>query len=51
MATTRTAADPHGWLNTETLKTRFGDFEFKGGYPVGDTADRLFEAQTLNRAI
>src|SRR5262249_14641264 len=24
---------------------------FKGGYPVGDTADRLFEAQTLNRAI
>ena len=51
MATTRTAADPHGWLNTETLKTRFGDFTFKGGYPVGDTADRLFEAQTLNRAI
>src|SRR5262245_58344417 len=52
MATSTTAAiDPHGWLNTETLKTRFGDFEFKGGYPVGDAARRLFEAQTLNRAI
>ena len=33
------------------LKTRFGDLEFKGGYPVGDTANRLFEAQMLNRAI
>jgi hypothetical protein len=43
--------EPHGWLNTETLETRFGDFTFKGGYPVGDTTDRLFEAQTLNRAI
>src|SRR5262245_25897726 len=41
----------HGWLSTETLKTRFGEFEFKDGYPVGDTADRLFEAQKLNRAI
>ncbi|WP_457301730.1 hypothetical protein [Phyllobacterium sp. P5_D12] len=27
---------PYGWLGTETLKTRSGDFEFKGGYPVGD---------------
>lgn len=44
-------AEPHGWLGTETLKTRFGDFEFKGGYPVGDTAERLFELQKLNRAI
>jgi hypothetical protein len=52
MATATTAAtDPHGWLNTEMLKTRFGEFAFKGGYPAGDTADRLFEAQKLNRAI
>jgi len=43
-------AQPHGWLNTETLKTRFGDFEFKNGYPAGDTAQRLRELQTLNRA-
>jgi hypothetical protein len=34
---TSPTAEPHGWLNTETLKTRFGDFEFKGGYPVGDS--------------
>lgn len=45
------STEPHGWLNTETLKTRFGEFQFKGGYPVGDTAERLFEAQKLNRAI
>jgi hypothetical protein len=43
--------EPHGWINSETLKTRFGAFEFKGGYPVGDTAARLLEAQKLNRAI
>ena len=27
-------SDVHGWLGTETLKTRFGDFEFAGGYPA-----------------
>ena len=43
-------AEPHGWLNTETLKTRFGDFAFKNGYPAGDTAQRLRDLQTLNRA-
>ena len=44
-------AEPHGWLGTETLETRFGNFEFKDGYPVGDTAERLFELQKLNRAV
>ena len=44
-------AEPHGWLGTETLHTRFGHFEFKDGYPVGDTAARLRELQTLNRAV
>ena len=43
--------EPHGWINSETLKTRFGEFEFKDGYPAGDTAERLFEVQKLNRAI
>src|SRR5262245_9369338 len=47
----QSGAEPHGWLNSEVLKTRFGEFEFKDGYPVGDTADRLLEAQKLNRAI
>src|SRR5262249_13171460 len=50
-ATRGTQSEPHGWLNNETLKTRFGEFQFKDGYPVGDTADRLFEVQKLNRAI
>jgi hypothetical protein len=44
-------AEPHGWLCTETLKTRFGEFAFKDGYPAGDTAERLFELQKLNRAV
>lgn len=43
--------DPHGWLNTETLKTLSGDFEFKNGYPVGDTAERLLDLVTFNRAV
>ncbi len=42
--------EPHGWLGTETLKTRAGDFAFTNGYPAGDTAQRLRELQTLNRA-
>src|SRR5262245_1307016 len=43
-------ADPHGWLGTETIKTRFGAFEFKGGYPTPKTAEALREQQTFNRA-
>jgi hypothetical protein len=43
--------DSHGWLNNETLQTRYGTFEFKNGYPLGDTAARLLEIQELNRAI
>jgi hypothetical protein len=45
------AQEPHGWLGNETLKTRFGDFEFKNGYPAGDTTQRLLELQKLNRAV
>ncbi len=40
-----------GWLGTETLKTRFGDFTFENGYPAGDTAERLRELTLLNRAM
>src|SRR5262245_51201651 len=43
--------EPHGWVNNETLKTRYGDFEFRNGYPVGDSTARLLETQRLNRAI
>jgi len=44
-------SEPHGWLNTETLKTPYGDFEFKNGYPAGNTGSRLLDLQTLNRAV
>ena len=43
-------AEPHGWLGTETLRTHAGDFVFKNGYPAGDTAKRLRDLQTVNRA-
>src|SRR5262245_45064714 len=41
----------HGWLNNETLKTPFGDFAFKNGYPACDSGQRLLEQLKLNRAI
>ena len=44
-------SDPQGWLGTETLQTRFGAFQFKDGYPVGDAAQRLLGLQKLNRAV
>jgi hypothetical protein len=43
--------DHHGWLGTETIKTRFGDFEFKGGYPTPESAQRLREQLMFNRAV
>ena len=44
-------AEPHGWLNTETVSTGFGDFAFAGGYPVGDSGARLLKQLKLNRAV
>src|SRR5215813_13884123 len=44
-------ADPHGWLGTETVKTRFGDFEFKNGYPTPKAADALLDQLKFNRAV
>src|SRR5262245_15819126 len=44
-------ADHHGWIGTETVKTRFGDFEFKGGYPTAATATALLDQLTFNRAV
>jgi hypothetical protein len=49
-AQAQTTGEPHGWLGTETLKTRLGTFEFNNGYPTDDTAQRLLDLQTLNRA-
>ncbi|HEY1237313.1 MAG TPA: DUF1254 domain-containing protein [Solirubrobacterales bacterium] len=44
-------ADRHGWLGTEVLKTRFGDFAFENGYPTREAADALLDQLVLNRAI
>jgi len=45
------SADHHGWLGNETVKTRFGDFEFKGGYPTSAAASGLLDQLKFNRAI
>lgn len=44
-------ADDHGWISTETVKTRFGDFEFQNGYPTPAAADALLDQLKFNRAI
>ena len=41
----------HGWIGTETVSTRLGDFKFANSYPVGDGAERLREALVFNRAV
>ena len=51
LAQDNTTVDHHGWLGTETIKTRFGDFEFRGGYPTTATADALQDQLKFNRAI
>jgi hypothetical protein len=43
--------DSHAWISTEAVETRFGDFEFKNGYPTPAAADALLEQLRLNRAI
>jgi len=51
VATSAVAEDSYGWLGTETLKTPYGQFQFEGGYPVGDTAQQLLDMELRNRAI
>ena len=43
--------DHHGWIHTETVKTRFGNFEFKNGYRTREAADGLLDQLIFNRAI
>jgi hypothetical protein len=44
-------ADSHGWLGTETIKTRMGNFEFRNSYPADDATLLLREALLFNRAV
>ncbi len=45
------AKDHHDWIGTETVETKFGEFEFKNGYPAGVTAERLVSQLKFNRAV
>ena len=44
-------AAAHGWIGTESVKTKFGDFAFRNGYPTPTTATALLDQLTFNRAI
>ena len=48
--TSKAAAD-HGWFGTETVKTRLGDFDFKGSYPSREAAAQLRDTLVFNRAV
>ena len=43
--------DSQDWIGSETVQTRFGDFEFKNGYPTPEATDKLYELRTFNRAV
>ena len=43
--------DAHHWIGTETVKSRIGNFDFKGGYPTPASADKLHDSLVFNRAI
>lgn len=49
--TTPSQSPDHGWLATRTLETQVGNFEFKGGYPTTETAQRLADALFYSRAV
>jgi len=44
-------SDDHDWIGTETVKTRFADFDFKNGYPTPEATEKLYELRTFNRAV
>jgi hypothetical protein len=50
-ATATKAAEAHGWIGTENVQTRFGTYEFKGGYPTDNAARTLAEQLVFNRAV
>lgn len=41
----------HGWFGTETVKTRFGAFEFKNSFPAGPAASQLRNSLVFIRAV
>ena len=51
VAESETTPNPNGWIGSETVKTPFGNFDFKNGYPTPEAATRLLDQLKLNRAI
>jgi hypothetical protein len=51
MTASTQATDRHGWIGTEVVKTRFGDFAFENGYPTREAADALLDRLVLNRSL
>jgi hypothetical protein len=47
----RTPPDSHHWLGTETVHSRIGSFEFKGGFPTPKATKDLNELLVFNRAV
>jgi hypothetical protein len=45
------ARDAHGWIGTETVKTRLGNFAFKNSYPTREAVAPLREALVFSRAV
>ncbi|MCM3873053.1 MAG: DUF1254 domain-containing protein [Pyrinomonadaceae bacterium] len=43
-------SDPQ-WIGTETVKTPYGNFDFKNGYPTPAAAEALLDQLKFNRAI
>jgi len=41
----------HQWPGAETIETRLGYFEFKGGYPTATAAAKLSDHLVFNRAV
>lgn len=43
--------DPHGWIDSDTLHTRLGPFEFNGGFPTATTVVTLADLHVFMRAV
>jgi hypothetical protein len=43
--------DGHAWIGTETVRTRLGSFDFKGGYPTKRASKELTDLLMLSRAV
>jgi hypothetical protein len=44
-------AKNHGWFGTETVRTRFGSFDFKNSFPAGPAASQLRNSLVFIRAV